>query len=147
MLVSKVVLLQENAAMNAALDKHEGCNIHGWLEVQRVAGNFHLSVHADHYFAMRSVRSPSVSVCPVPIAVFQGPPGCSLYLDVIMLLAVAVILRWTPVQAACCVQSASGCQPTSVSTPTLVHCAKPATSALADTRGAREAVEGADGFS
>lgn len=41
--------------MNAALDKHEGCNIHGWLEVQRVAGNFHLSVHADHYFAMRSV--------------------------------------------------------------------------------------------
>ena len=51
--------LQENAAMNAALDKHEGCNIHGWLEVQRVAGNFHLSVHADHYFAMRSVRNPS----------------------------------------------------------------------------------------
>ena len=47
--------LQENTAMNAALDKHEGCNIHGWLEVQRVAGNFHLSVHADHYFAMRSV--------------------------------------------------------------------------------------------
>lgn len=42
--------------MNSALDKHEGCNIHGWLEVQRVAGNFHLSVHADHYFAMRSVR-------------------------------------------------------------------------------------------
>lgn len=52
----KVLLgMQENAAMNAALDKHEGCNIHGWLEVQRVAGNFHLSVHADHYFAMRSV--------------------------------------------------------------------------------------------
>ena len=50
-----VLTVQENAAMNAALDKHEGCNIHGWLEVQRVAGNFHLSVHADHYFAMRSV--------------------------------------------------------------------------------------------
>ena len=50
-----VLTAQENAAMNAALDKHEGCNIHGWLEVQRVAGNFHLSVHADHYFAMRSV--------------------------------------------------------------------------------------------
>lgn len=49
------MVLQENAAMNAALDKHEGCNIQGWLEVQRVAGNFHLSVHADHYFAMRSV--------------------------------------------------------------------------------------------
>ena len=47
--------LQENAAMNAAIEKHEGCNIYGWLEVQRVAGNFHLSVHADHYFAMRSV--------------------------------------------------------------------------------------------
>lgn len=47
---------EENAAMNAALDEHEGCNIHGWLEVQRVAGNFHLSVHADHYFAMRSTQ-------------------------------------------------------------------------------------------
>ncbi|KAL3130533.1 hypothetical protein ABBQ38_008345 [Trebouxia sp. C0009 RCD-2024] len=47
---------EENAAMNAALDKHEGCNIQGWLEVQRVAGNFHLSVHADHYFAMRSTQ-------------------------------------------------------------------------------------------
>lgn len=47
---------EENAAMNAALDKHEGCNIYGWLEVQRVAGNFHLSVHADHYFAMRSTQ-------------------------------------------------------------------------------------------
>lgn len=47
---------EENAAMNAAFDKHEGCNIHGWLEVQRVAGNFHLSVHADHYFAMRSTQ-------------------------------------------------------------------------------------------
>lgn len=47
--------MQENAAMNAEFDKHEGCNVNGWIEVQRVAGNFHLSVHADHYFAMRSV--------------------------------------------------------------------------------------------
>ena len=58
-----VLSVQENAAMNAALDKHEGCNIHGWLEVQRVAGNFHLSVHADHYFAMRSVS------CKLPACV------------------------------------------------------------------------------
>lgn len=41
--------------MNAEFDKHEGCNVNGWIDVQRVAGNFHLSVHADHYFAMRSV--------------------------------------------------------------------------------------------
>ena len=67
-----VVFLQENAAMNAALDKHEGCNIHGWLEVQRVAGNFHLSVHADHYFAMRSVCCPSLwSACTVPNCCLQ----------------------------------------------------------------------------
>lgn len=139
--------------MNAALDKHEGCNIHGWLEVQRVAGNFHLSVHADHYFAMRSVRCPSVSVCPVPTAVFQGPPGCSLYLDVIMLLAVAVILRWTPLQAAC--KTGALCMLHAISIRICTHqyvsqevctSAKPATSALADTRGARETVEGADGF-
>ena len=58
--------VQENAAMNAALDKHEGCNIHGWLEVQRVAGNFHLSVHADHYFAMRSVSIYSTIICNSP---------------------------------------------------------------------------------
>ena len=60
--------LQENAAMNAALDKHEGCNIHGWLEVQRVAGNFHLSVHADHYFAMRSVCYFSHTLAQQPFA-------------------------------------------------------------------------------
>ena len=53
--------------MNAALDKHEGCNIHGWLEVQRVAGNFHLSVHADHYFAMRSVCSFSHTPAQQPL--------------------------------------------------------------------------------
>ena len=91
--MSTVVLLQENAAMNAALDKHEGCNIHGWLEVQRVAGNFHLSVHADHYFAMRSVRRPSIlSVCTVSFAVFNRASECSLCLDVVTPLAVAMIL-------------------------------------------------------
>ena len=60
--------------MNAALDKHEGCNIHGWLDVQRVAGNFHLSVHADHYFAMRSVRTP-ISGCTSASTIAAAPPS------------------------------------------------------------------------
>ena len=27
-----------------ALKRHEGCNINGWLEVERVAGNIHFAV-------------------------------------------------------------------------------------------------------
>ena len=61
------VAVQENAAMNAEFDKHEGCNVNGWIEVQRVAGNFHLSVHADHYFAMRSVRGCAALPVAVPV--------------------------------------------------------------------------------
>ena len=49
-------LVQEPADMlNKAIEDKEGCNIWGWLDVQRVAGNFHLGVHASSYFMLKSV--------------------------------------------------------------------------------------------
>ncbi len=33
--------------MEQAMKDGEGCNIEGWLEVLRVAGNFHVSVHSQ----------------------------------------------------------------------------------------------------
>jgi hypothetical protein len=38
------------ALISEALKRHEGCNIHGWLEVERVAGNIHFSVKPDALF-------------------------------------------------------------------------------------------------
>ena len=42
--------------MNQAMDAHEGCNIFGWLDLQRVAGNFRVSVHISDFFALTRVR-------------------------------------------------------------------------------------------
>ena len=39
--------------MEVAVKEHEGCNVAGWLEVQRVAGNFHISVHSQDFFLLR----------------------------------------------------------------------------------------------
>ena len=33
--------------MEQAMRDGEGCNIEGWIEVLRVAGNFHISVHSQ----------------------------------------------------------------------------------------------------
>ena len=33
--------------MEQAMQDGEGCNIEGWIEVLRVAGNFHISVHSQ----------------------------------------------------------------------------------------------------
>lgn len=46
---------QEVAALNQAMDAHEGCNVAGWLDVQRVAGNFHISVHAEDFLMLTKV--------------------------------------------------------------------------------------------
>lgn len=35
---------QEMTAIEEALKRHEGCNIYGWLDVARVAGNIHFAV-------------------------------------------------------------------------------------------------------
>ena len=45
--------MQEVDAIELAMTEHEGCNVAGWLDVQRVAGNFHMSVHSE-------VRAPDV---------------------------------------------------------------------------------------
>lgn len=43
--------------MQEAIAAHEGCELHGKLPVPRVAGNFHLSVHAQSFYVLRQVRS------------------------------------------------------------------------------------------
>lgn len=48
---------QEVAALNQAMDAHEGCNVAGWLDVQRVAGNFHISVHAEDFLMLTKVSA------------------------------------------------------------------------------------------
>ena len=48
-------MAQEVAALNQAMDAHEGCNVAGWLDVQRVAGNFHISVHAEDFLMLTKV--------------------------------------------------------------------------------------------
>lgn len=49
--------------MNQAMDAHEGCNIFGWLDLQRVAGNFRVSVHVDDFFALTRVRQDGGAMC------------------------------------------------------------------------------------
>ena len=50
---------QEVAALNQAMDAHEGCNVVGWLDVQRVAGNFHISVHAEDFLMLTKASGAS----------------------------------------------------------------------------------------
>ena len=42
--------------VNKAMDGHEGCNIYGWLDLQRVAGSFRISVHMEDFFQLAKVR-------------------------------------------------------------------------------------------
>jgi len=39
------------SAIGEALKRHEGCNIYGWLELERVAGNIHFAVSFGCGFA------------------------------------------------------------------------------------------------
>lgn len=41
--------------VNKAMDAHEGCNIYGWLDLQRVAGNLRISVHIEDFFQLAKV--------------------------------------------------------------------------------------------
>ena len=50
---------QEVDNMNTAVEAHEGCHIYGWLDVQRVAGSLHISVHVDDYMMLAKVRRPA----------------------------------------------------------------------------------------
>jgi hypothetical protein len=49
------VMMLDAEDMNEVRDavmRHEGCNIHGWLEVQRVAGNVHFAVRPEAIMAV-----------------------------------------------------------------------------------------------
>eukprot|EP00850_Spirogloea_muscicola_P018367 SM000167S02980 [mRNA] locus=s167:272820:275057:- [translate_table: standard] len=41
--------------IKAAMEAREGCHVSGYLSVQRVAGNFHVSVHGSSLFILNSV--------------------------------------------------------------------------------------------
>ncbi len=47
--------MQDVADMNSGVEAHEGCHIYGWLDVKRVAANFHVSVHVDDYMLLAQV--------------------------------------------------------------------------------------------
>ena len=48
---------QEISALNQAFEDREGCRVSGWLDVQRVAGNFHVAVHMEDYVMLDRVRT------------------------------------------------------------------------------------------
>lgn len=45
--------------MNEGVAHHEGCHVYGWLDVKRVAANFHISVHVEDYMMLAQVRLAS----------------------------------------------------------------------------------------
>ena len=49
---------QEISALNQAFEDREGCRVSGWLDVQRVAGNFHVAVHMEDYVMLDRVGTP-----------------------------------------------------------------------------------------
>ena len=78
--------------VNKAMDGHEGCNIYGWLDLQRVAGSFRISVHIEDFFQLakaspalpgHQVSRPQASVCipTMQIADIVLPPYRSLHLS------------------------------------------------------------------
>ncbi|EIE27037.1 DUF1692-domain-containing protein [Coccomyxa subellipsoidea C-169] len=53
---------QEVMEVNQAMDAHEGCNIFGWLDLQRVAGNFRVSVHVEDFFALTRLQADTTGI-------------------------------------------------------------------------------------
>jgi len=55
---------EQVAELREHLHAHEGCNLAGRLEVSRVAGNFHVSVHSRSYFVLQQVfeRTSAINV-------------------------------------------------------------------------------------
>ena len=49
-------MMQEIDDMNKGVASHEGCHVYGWLDVKRVAANFHISVHVEDYMLLAQVR-------------------------------------------------------------------------------------------
>ena len=49
-------IIQDMAGIERALRAHDGCNVHGWVDVQRVAGNLHFSVRPEAFFMLPQVQ-------------------------------------------------------------------------------------------
>lgn len=50
--------MQEVTNMNQEMDAHEGCHVLGWLDVRRVAGNFHFTIHSQNFMMLKKVCNP-----------------------------------------------------------------------------------------
>ncbi|BDA44520.1 Endoplasmic reticulum-Golgi intermediate compartment protein [Coccomyxa sp. Obi] len=63
---------QEVMEVNQAMDAHEGCNIFGWLDLQRVAGNFRVSVHVDDFFALTRTQESIAEALQAQLSHMDG---------------------------------------------------------------------------
>jgi hypothetical protein len=50
--------------LRQALQNGEGCNVAGYLEVERVSGNFHVSTHSHSFHVLEAVLQVSASSNP-----------------------------------------------------------------------------------
>eukprot|EP00232_Nephroselmis_pyriformis_P005776 CAMPEP_0182908472 /NCGR_PEP_ID=MMETSP0034_2-20130328/35229_1 /TAXON_ID=156128 /ORGANISM="Nephroselmis pyriformis, Strain CCMP717" /LENGTH=203 /DNA_ID=CAMNT_0025044653 /DNA_START=3 /DNA_END=611 /DNA_ORIENTATION=- len=68
--IGNQVIIQNNVQESAkdvalikdALTAGEGCTVAGALDVQRVAGNFHVSVHSQSYFVLQQVFHDTMKI-------------------------------------------------------------------------------------
>lgn len=49
--------MADMTSLREAVQRHEGCNLYGWLEVQRVAGNIHFAVKPEAAMAVAGDNS------------------------------------------------------------------------------------------
>lgn len=71
--------MQDPAAVSKALKDQEGCQIEGWLEVQRVAGNFHVSVSMEDFFMLEETQKEMAAA--LKQAQNHSGPGHPIFLD------------------------------------------------------------------
>jgi endoplasmic reticulum-Golgi intermediate compartment protein 3 len=71
-----------------SVEKHEGCRLYGRMHVQRVAGNFHISAHAEDYetlqHAFGAVNKINISHTITHLSFGAGYPGLVNPLDGVM---------------------------------------------------------------
>ncbi|KAK9833853.1 hypothetical protein WJX74_007907 [Apatococcus lobatus] len=48
--------MEEVNNMNQEMDAHEGCHVLGWLDVRRVAGNFHFTIHSQNFMMLKKTQ-------------------------------------------------------------------------------------------
>ncbi|KAK9865559.1 hypothetical protein WJX84_003935 [Apatococcus fuscideae] len=48
--------MEEVNNMNQEMDAHEGCHVLGWLDVRRVAGNFHFTIHGQNFMMLKKTQ-------------------------------------------------------------------------------------------